>query len=270
MTEPTARPARDRIKQCSAHFGFETFERGTRTLVVQLAENSQLRIVFDALDRIIEAEYDDPASPIGYFEIAGSGKLDRIIERLRRTYHAQTAAPVLPAVESTPERVVCADALKPGQLAARVGHDDFGQVNYVTDECRGSVWVARYGFDTQHVPASSHWTVREPAAPASRPERGVDAFDEIERSDAAAEQFERDPQNRGSIGPRIPSRAEVKGPRESFQVGPVTVDVLGPWDSPSVEVGTWDTDEGTFVHALTLSREEADALHTALGRALLG
>jgi hypothetical protein len=175
-------------------------------------------------------------------------------------------------------------------------------------------------------------------------------FDRIDATDAAREQFERDPQNAGSVGPartpvgtvlsepdvsydvrdqfptmpartprlsadiiariralraeyrnsvgtsmnlvqardavlagcvtlddftqwvskRMTERRKAAGPHESCQVGPITVDVLGPWDNPEFEIGVWSNAEGTFVHGLTLTREEADALHTALGRMLLG
>jgi hypothetical protein len=57
---------------------------------------------------------------------------------------------------------------------------------------------------------------------------------------------------------------------DSCEVGPMSVDIHGPWDRPVFEVGRWDNEEGAFEHVVSLSREEADALHTALGRTLLG
>lgn len=58
---------------------------------------------------------------------------------------------------------------------------------------------------------SEVYTVAHPAA--SSPERGTDAFDEIERSDAAAAQFERDPQGRTAVsthgGIVRPTRSEA-------------------------------------------------------------
>lgn len=73
----------------------------------------------------------------------------------------------------------------------------------------------------------------------------------------------------------IPDVPVLTGPGmpdpESRVTGPISVvTVDGPWDAPVFEIGRWDNNEGEFVHVVTLSREEADALHTALGRTLLG
>ena len=67
-----------------------------------------------------------------------------------------------------------------------------------------------------------------PVAPASAPGRGLDAFDEIERSDAAAARFERDPRNVGSIPPRVPPKM-------------YTVTVTTPGEHPSELIYTGQT-----------------------------
>lgn len=124
---------------------------------------------------------------------------------------------------------------------------------------------------------------RQPAADST------DIFDELDRQYAAADRFEVDPQNRGSIGPRIPSRddiAAVRIPldditdalptvqpastRSGIEVCAISVDEIGPEGDRSIEVGTWSTEDGAFEHTATFSREEAEALLYALGRILLG
>jgi hypothetical protein len=91
-------------------------------------------------------------------------------------------------------------------------------------------------------------------------ERAVD--EQIDEAELAAVQS-------GAEVVELPSRSEPAG-TESREVGPVSVDVHGPWDRPVFEVGRWDTEEGAFVHVVSLTREEADALHTALGHTLYG
>jgi hypothetical protein len=73
---------------------------------------------------------------------------------------------------------------------------------------------------------------------------------------------------------RIPSRVELTGPGmpapETREVGPIEVTQLGNGLHTSYEIGQWSTEDGAFVHAVTLSHEEAQALYYALGRELFG
>ena len=57
---------------------------------------------------------------------------------------------------------------------------------------------------------------------------------------------------------------------ETREVGPFCIDEIGSGDRRSYTLNKWDNEEGAFVHVVSLSPEEADALHTALGRTLLG
>lgn len=59
-------------------------------------------------------------------------------------------------------------------------------------------------------------------------------------------------------------------PREHVIVGSISLDEIGPAGERHIEVGKWDDDEGGFVHAAMFTREQAEALHFALGRMLLG
>lgn len=64
-----------------------------------------------------------------------------------------------------------------------------------------------------------------------------------------------------------PARTE----RESIEVGPVSVDEIGPVSSCRYEIGLWDNAEGAYVHGMMLpDREAAEALYRALGRILYG
>jgi len=119
-------------------------------------------------------------------------------------------------------------------------------------------------------------------------ERGTDAFDEIDRADQAAADFERDPQRRGSIGPAHkcpnysvgipprcpdcgrptpPERISAAGERRPVYAGRpvmplITVDVIGPSDAPQFELGRWDQAEQAHVHLATLSNSElADLIY---------
>jgi hypothetical protein len=170
----------------------------------------------------------------------------------------------------------------------------------IFDETTVNVWIEGRTDRRTYRPwlvleADQAVTVRRPTAPPAD-----EMFDQIERTDAAAARFERDPQNVGSIEPanRIPSRREITaaealnaiygtpqervryderdaGPvtytHESREVGPVAVDEIGPESARSFEISLWDNDEGEFVHAMMLpNREAAEALLRALGKILLG
>jgi hypothetical protein len=94
----------------------------------------------------------------------------------------------------------------------------------------------------------------DPIAPASAPERGADAFEEVERSDQAAAEFERTA-GRLAIGPATSAASERRPLYDSKRDGSrVSVDHLG---GDTFELARWDDDEETFVHVVTLSRQEA-------------
>jgi hypothetical protein len=76
---------------------------------------------------------------------------------------------------------------------------------------------------------------------------------------------------------RVPSRRELEAEQgmpveqtETREVGPVSLDVIGPASAPTYEVSKWSTEDGSFMHEMMLDREEAEALYYALGRELFG
>jgi hypothetical protein len=126
----------------------------------------------------------------------------------------------------------------------------------------------------------------ERLAPASAPDRGSDAFDEIDRSDAAAADFERSRFRTGygdsRVGPTwrdvgtLPGdggdsgAAQRQEPVYGVHAAPglMSVDVHGPAGQPVFELGRWDADETAHVHLASLNGMEAADLYRALAHAL--
>src|SRR3954471_2758625 len=93
-----------------------------------------------------------------------------------------------------------------------------------------------------------------------------DPFAALDAQHAGEDRFTRNPQNRPEIEPARTSAANF-----SIEVGPVSVDEIGPASSRQYEIGLWDNEEGAFLHGMMLpDREAAEALHRALDRLLFG